>query len=57
MPQDAIEVDVTGSAAVQQVTLGGSDSSLEKNNVYGIEPKVYTGGVCMPCAIVDLNQS
>ena len=40
--QDAIEVDVTGSAA-QQATLGGSDSSLEKNNVFGTEPKVYTG--------------
>ena len=41
-------MDVTGSAA-QQVTLGGSDSSLEKNNVYGIEPKVYTGGSFPSC--------
>jgi len=40
--QDAIEVDVTGSAA-QQVTTGGSKSSLENNNVFGTEPKVYSG--------------
>lgn len=38
-------VDVAGSGIdnKSQGTRGGSDSSLEKNNVYGIEPKVYTG--------------
>ena len=41
-------MDVTGSAA-QQATLGGSNSSLEKNNVFGTEPKVYTGAAGMSC--------
>ena len=39
-------MDVTGSAA-QQVTTGGSKSSLENNNVFGTEPKVYSGLPCM----------
>ena len=54
--QDAIEVDVPGSAA-QQVTLGGSNSSLEKNNVFGTEPKVYSGvarASCSHCAAAHL---
>ena len=40
-------VDVAGSGIDNQSqgTRGGSDSSLEKNNVYGIEPKVYTGSL------------
>ena len=45
-------VDVAGSGIdnKSQGTRGGSDSSLEKNNVYGIEPKVYTGVAAHICA-------
>ena len=43
-------VDVAGCGIDNQSqgTRGGSDSSLEKNNVYGIEPKVYTGAAASP---------
>ncbi|EFN54367.1 hypothetical protein CHLNCDRAFT_58270 [Chlorella variabilis] len=43
--QDAISVDVSGSAlGGSPTTRGGSDTSLENNNVYGLEPKVYVEG-------------
>jgi nitrite reductase/ring-hydroxylating ferredoxin subunit len=44
LTQDAIGVDVSGGAlqaGSANVTKGGSDTSLENNNVYGLEPKVY----------------
>ncbi|KAK9803651.1 hypothetical protein WJX72_008276 [[Myrmecia] bisecta] len=46
LTQDAILVDVSGAATTRAyaVTKGGSDTSLENNNVYGLEPKVYLEG-------------
>lgn len=46
LTQDAISVDVSGMtrAAGGTITKGGSDTSLENNNVYGLEPKVYVEG-------------
>ena len=45
--QDSISVDISGSMtrATGNSTKGGSDTSLENNNVYGLEPKVYVEGV------------
>ncbi|KAL4536675.1 hypothetical protein Ndes2437B_g06080 [Nannochloris sp. 'desiccata'] len=46
--QDSISVDISGSttrATGGNLTKGGSDTSLENNNVYGLEPKVYVEGV------------
>lgn len=45
--QDAISVDISGSTtrASGNLTKGGADTSLENNNVYGLEPKVYVEGV------------
>ncbi|KAL4458482.1 hypothetical protein ABPG75_013347 [Micractinium tetrahymenae] len=43
--ETAISVDVTGSIlGGAPTTRGGSDTSLENNNVYGLEPKVYVEG-------------
>ena len=42
--QDAILIDVSGSAVFgrsEDQTRGGADTSLENNNVYSVEPKVY----------------
>ena len=39
--QAAIEVDVSGSSMGARVTKGGANTSLENNNVYGLEPKTY----------------
>jgi nitrite reductase/ring-hydroxylating ferredoxin subunit len=46
LEQDAISVDVSGSvkANTTQMTKGGSDTSLENNNVYGLEPRMYVEG-------------
>jgi hypothetical protein len=49
LTQDAICVDTslsttTGASASTTPTKGGSDTSLENNNVYGLEPKVYVEG-------------
>lgn len=45
LTQDAISVDVSGSVkSSTAATKGGSDTSLENNNVYGLEPKVYVEG-------------
>lgn len=41
----SISVDVSGSTVGgAPTTRGGSDTSLENNNVYGLEPKVYVEG-------------
>jgi hypothetical protein len=39
-----VQVDVSGSTLPSLRTLGGSDTSMENNNVYGIEPKTYLEG-------------
>lgn len=47
LTQEAICVDVSGAlsrGSSSNVTKGGSDTSLENNNVYGLEPKVYVEG-------------
>ena len=49
LEQDAISVDVSGSvqtnsSAGYNLTKGGSDTSLENNNVYGLEPRMYVEG-------------
>ncbi|GAB4822065.1 hypothetical protein N2152v2_009111 [Parachlorella kessleri] len=41
LTQEAIEVDVSGSSSGGRLTKGGSNTSLENNNVYGLEPKQY----------------
>ena len=46
LQQNAIEVDVSSSRArgAGATTRGGSDSSLENNNVFGLEPRAYVEG-------------
>lgn len=47
LEQDAISVDVSGSVKAnntQAMTKGGADTSLENNNVYGLEPRMYVEG-------------
>jgi nitrite reductase/ring-hydroxylating ferredoxin subunit len=45
LTQEAIEVDMSGSTGGRgSTTKGGSDTSLENNNVYGLEPKTYVEG-------------
>jgi nitrite reductase/ring-hydroxylating ferredoxin subunit len=51
LEQDAISVDVSGSVQArenagytQAMTKGGADTSLENNNVYGLEPRMYVEG-------------
>lgn len=41
LTQELIEVDVSGSVYGARSTKGGSNTSLENNNVYGLEPKMY----------------
>ena len=51
LTQDAISVDVSNAVAqtvTSSLTKGGSDTSLENNNVYGLEPKVYVEGQDTP---------
>jgi nitrite reductase/ring-hydroxylating ferredoxin subunit len=51
LTQDAISVDVSDAMAqtvTSSLTKGGSDTSLENNNVYGLEPKVYVEGEDTP---------
>lgn len=43
LKQDAIYID-TSSSARNMVSRGGSDTSIDANNVYGLEPKVYLQG-------------
>lgn len=52
--QDAILIDVSGSAVFggsEDQSRGGANTSLENNNVYSVEPKVYveTAGVLTCC--------
>lgn len=44
LTQDAIMVDVGSVATSLAATTGGADTSLEKNNVFAVQPKVYTQG-------------
>ena len=46
LQQNAIEVDVSGSSERGGIatTRGGSDTSLENNNVFGLEPRAYVEG-------------
>ncbi len=47
--QDAILIDVSKSAVFgrkDEQTRGGADTSLENNNVYSVEPKVYVEAEC-----------
>jgi hypothetical protein len=58
--QDAILIDVSGSAVFgrsEDQTRGGADTSLENNNVYSVEPKVYveTAGVQEASAVRILS--
>lgn len=47
LTQDALMVDVSGGVGAF-ATRGGADTSLESNNVYGLEPKVYVEGGNVP---------
>ncbi|CAG9466050.1 unnamed protein product [Pedinophyceae sp. YPF-701] len=42
--QDAIYVDVSVGPSQTFKSRGGSDSSIDKNNVYSLEPKMYLEG-------------
>jgi hypothetical protein len=42
LTQDAILVNVGSAASSLAATTGGADTSLEKNNVFALQPKVYT---------------
>jgi hypothetical protein len=46
LTQDAIMVDVSGmdEGVAGASTRGGADSSLERNNVYALQPRVYVEG-------------
>ena len=46
LTQDAIYVDVGAAASSRayQTTRGGADSSIERNNVYALQPKSYIQG-------------
>lgn len=46
LTQDAIYVDVGAAASSRayQTTRGGADSSIERNNVYALQPKSYVQG-------------
>ncbi len=44
LTQDAISVDVSGGANLGSATKGGSDTSLESNNIFSVEPATYVGG-------------
>jgi hypothetical protein len=42
LTQDAILVDVTGAASTKyKSSRGGSDTSIDNNNVFAIQPRVY----------------
>lgn len=48
LTQEAIAIDISNASMAgfnTTTTKGGSDTSLENNNVYGLEPKVYVEGV------------
>lgn len=46
LTQDAIYVDVGAAASSRayQSTRGGADSSVERNNVYALQPRSYIQG-------------
>ncbi|EIE21650.1 hypothetical protein COCSUDRAFT_30146 [Coccomyxa subellipsoidea C-169] len=45
LTQDAILVDVSGAATTKfKSARGGSDTSIDNNNVFSIEPRVYVEG-------------
>lgn len=43
LTQEAVSID-TSDYAIGAATRGGSDTALERNNVYGLEPRVYVQG-------------
>jgi hypothetical protein len=44
LTQDAIKVSLDSAASSMATTRGGSDSSLESNNVFATQPTVYLQG-------------
>lgn len=42
LTQDAICVDVGAGGAVAAPTRGGADSSIDRNNVYALQPRTYS---------------
>jgi nitrite reductase/ring-hydroxylating ferredoxin subunit len=46
LTQDAIMVDVSGAATTRSyaTTRGGADTSIDRNNVYALQPKAYIQG-------------
>jgi len=42
--QDAIYISVDEEGSTTYVSRGGADSSIDKNNVYSVEPKMYLEG-------------
>ena len=59
LDQEAISVDISNSMTrvTANSTKGGSDTSLENNNVYGLEPKVYVEGAGEEAGAVDATGS
>jgi len=45
LAQDAIYVDISKSTFARAINRGGSDSSLENNNVFSVQPTVYFEGM------------
>ena len=50
MTQDAIQVDIADASTTRSYasTRGGSDTSIDKNNVYALQPKSYLQGTEAP---------
>lgn len=45
LTQDAILVDVSGAATTKfKSSRGGSDTSIDNNNVFALQPRVYVEG-------------
>ena len=50
MTQEAIQVDIADASTTRSYasTRGGSDTSIDKNNVYALQPKSYLQGTEAP---------
>lgn len=59
MTQDAIMVDVTDAASTKfKSSRGGSETSIDANNVFAIQPRVYVEGRDSPDgALLSLTDS